>query len=80
MRVSEFLRQYQISGEVPSAGGSDDGSGGGDTELAFWAGWLIGKRQSMTVELSDYKTISAKLDQARDMAIKAAEFIEQRTL
>lgn len=33
MKVSEFLRQYQISGKIPEP----------DVPLvAFWAGWLVG--------------------------------------
>lgn len=33
MKVSEFIRQYQITGCVPP---------GDDSMVAFWAGWLIG--------------------------------------
>jgi hypothetical protein len=32
MKVSEFLRQYQITGKVPDEV---------DSELAFWSGWLL---------------------------------------
>jgi hypothetical protein len=61
MKVSEFLRQYQIGGQLP-----DDG---GDEMLNFYAGWLIGNAYRGTIRT---------LDEARDMAIKAAEFIESR--
>lgn len=66
MKVSEFIRQYHISGEI--IGYSDS-----DTPTAFWAGWLIGQaRDSLKI-----KTGMAPWDQAREMAIRAAEFIEE---
>lgn len=37
MKVSDFLRQYQITGKVP-----DDAD---DPMIAFWAGWLMGRVQ-----------------------------------
>jgi len=63
MKLSEFLRQYQLSGELP-----DDR---GDAMLNFWAGWLIGNaRNTATV---------TNFNEAREFAIKAAEFIETRS-
>lgn len=35
MKVSAWLREYQISGAVPDHGDP--------VMLAFWAGWLVGK-------------------------------------
>jgi hypothetical protein len=61
MKMSEWLRRYQVSGEIPS----DEGL---PPEFAFWAGWLIGRAKQGTVRT---------YDEAREMAIKAAEFIEQ---
>lgn len=62
MKVSEYLRQYQLTGEVP-----DDG---GDSLLNFYAGWLIGAaRKSRAV--TDFNG-------AREMAIRVAEEIESR--
>jgi hypothetical protein len=60
MKVSEFLRRWQISGEVPDEGGA---------EVAFWAGWLLNANSRLLIQTPD---------QARDMAIKAAEFIESQ--
>lgn len=60
MKVSQYLRQWQITEKVP-----DEGS----AELAFIAGWLVGTaRQGLTTNH----------DQAREMAIKIAEFIENQ--
>jgi hypothetical protein len=61
VKVSEFLRKYQISGELPD--------NGGDAMLNFYAGWLIGNANRGTIRT---------FGEARDMAIKAAEFIESR--
>lgn len=33
MNVSKFLRQWQLTGDVPDAK---------DPKIAFWAGWLTG--------------------------------------
>lgn len=60
MKVSEYLRRYQISGRIP-----DDR---GDEMLCFWTGWLIGTARRGETSLN--------FDDAREMAIKAAEFIE----
>ena len=62
MKVSTFLRQYQLTGEVPELGESERG-----TEMSFWVGWLIGPSHSQT---------AVTMDDRREMAIKAAEFIE----
>lgn len=62
MRMSEWLRQWQISGEVPESGGESP-------ELAFWAGWLFG---------STGPRVATGMDERREMAIKCAEFIESR--
>ncbi len=62
MKVSEWLRQYQLTGEVPEVSDSEAGPA-----LAFWAGWLIGPSHSQT---------AVSMDDRRAMAIKAAEFIE----
>jgi hypothetical protein len=63
VKVSEWLRRYQITGEP----GFDTSP---DPEIAYWAGWLIGTaRRSQTIR---------DCDDARDMAIRAAEFIEAR--
>jgi hypothetical protein len=64
MKVSEWLRQYQISGAVPE-------SPKGEEIIAFWAGWLIGaSSRSQSIErLSDPRNL--------EMAIKVAEFIEK---
>lgn len=60
MKVSEWLREYQLTGAVPEQG---------NAEFAFWCGWLVSHaRQGLTV---------SNLDEARQMAIKAAEFIEK---
>jgi hypothetical protein len=59
MKVSQFLRQWQILGQVPD--------GEHQRELAFWAGWLVGHARNGTART---------FDEARELAIKAAEFIE----
>jgi uncharacterized protein YyaL (SSP411 family) len=59
MKVSEFLREYQLIGVVPTAE---------HAMVAFWSGWLIGNAiKSRTV---------CGGNEAIEMAIKAAEFIE----
>jgi hypothetical protein len=62
MKVSEWLRRYQVSGEVPDTPSDDP-------MMAFWCGWLIGHGM---------RGVSRTYDEARDMAIKVAEFIEER--
>lgn len=62
LKVSEWLRRYQISGEVPEAPVDDP-------MMAFWGGWLIGHGM---------RGVSTTYDEARDVAIKLAEFIEER--
>lgn len=60
MKVSEYLREWQLSGQVPE---------GASTELAFFAGWLVGSaREGMALNL----------DMGREMAIRVAEFIENQ--
>jgi hypothetical protein len=63
MKVSEWLRRWQISGEVP-----DEPK---DPMIAFWAGWLTAAARQGRFELRTF-------DEAREMAIKVAEFIEER--
>lgn len=63
MKVSQWLRQYHLSGAVPEIGDSED------PLIAFWAGWLIGSARRDG-------TATRTLDEAKEMAIKAAEFIE----
>lgn len=62
MKVSQWLRQYHLSGAVPEVGDSED------PLIAFWAGWLIGRASD--------QPLTRGLDDAKEMAIKAAEFIE----
>jgi hypothetical protein len=45
MKVSDFLRQYQLSGELP-----DDG---GDEMLNFYAVWLITASYKVTITTID---------------------------
>lgn len=63
MKVSEWLREYQLTGAVPEARGDD-------SMIAFWSGWLIGRSsEANRIErLSDPQNL--------EMAIKVAEFIE----
>lgn len=65
MKVSEWLRQHHLSGAVPEVGESED------PLIAFWAGWLIGSARRDG-------TLTRTLDDAKEMAIKAAEFIESQ--
>lgn len=66
MKVSEWLREYQLTGKVP------DHPDHNEAALAFWAGWLIGagRQGSVVVSLAD----------GLEMAIKAAEFIEEHAI
>jgi hypothetical protein len=59
MKVSQWLREWQISGRIPDW--PDD-----DPQFAFWCGWLVGA----------HGRLIQTQDQSREMAIKAAEFIE----
>jgi hypothetical protein len=59
VKVSEYLRRYQLAGEPPD--------NGGDAMLDFWGGWLCGVC---------YRGTICDLNQAREMAVKVAEFIE----
>ena len=60
MKVSEFIRQYQISGQVPTPD---------DSMVAFWGGYLI---------FAAYRDGRLRtMEQSIEMAIKAAEFIEE---
>lgn len=62
MKVSEWLRRYQISGEPPL----DE-----DSTLAFWCGWLLASvATGGRIARGDPRNV--------EMAIKAAEFIEER--
>lgn len=64
MRVSQWIRQWQITGAVPDEG---------DAQMAFWCGWLSGGGKTVTLVHTPNN-----FDKERDMAIKAAEFIESR--
>ncbi len=65
MKVSEWLRQYQLTGSVPTAPA-------GKEMLAFWSGWLMGRANPINrIEISPEDTLKT--------AIQAAEFIEGRT-
>lgn len=59
MKVSEFIRQYQISWQVPTPD---------DSMVSFWGGWLIS-----AAHRGELRT----MEQSIEMAIKAAEFIEE---
>jgi hypothetical protein len=63
MKVSAWLRQWQLTGEVPDLKESER-----PNEMAFWAGWLTGGQTKTAVSMDD----------RRAMAIKAAEFIEEQ--
>lgn len=63
MKVSEWLRRYQVSGAAPDGEPTPF-----EREMAFWAGWLMCHGKQGVVRT---------YDEARDMAIKAAEFIER---
>lgn len=68
VKVSEFWREYHLTGAVP-----DERNFAAEAEkdamLAFWSGWLIGRaRSSQSV---------TNMNEARELAIKAAEFIEE---
>ena len=62
MKVSEWLRQYQISGQIPE--GPVD-----DSMLPFWCGWLIGANRRIDTVTNE---------NAIATAIRVAEFIESR--
>ena len=62
MKVSDWLKQWQLTGEVPTLKDSEE-----PTTMAFWCGWMIGPNHSQT---------AVTMDDCRAMAIKAAEFIE----
>jgi hypothetical protein len=51
MKVSEFLRHYQITGKVPDAK---------DPAVAFWAGWLMGGKTRLEVSLAQDIEMAAK--------------------
>jgi hypothetical protein len=60
MKVSEWLRTYQIAGQPPEIDNPP--------EIAFWCGFLIGMGSRSSTAVS----IPEKLE----IAIKCAEFIE----
>jgi hypothetical protein len=62
MKVSEFLRKYQITGSVPQEAEAD-------SDLCFWAGWLLGSASRSEIRSKE---------QSIQFAINAAEFIEER--
>ena len=64
MKVSEWLRKYQLTGQIP------DTPDGVDPNIAYWCGWLMGNssRVQRTERLSDPHNL--------EQAIAAAEFIE----
>jgi hypothetical protein len=61
MKVSEFLRKYEITGQVPEPD---------DPLVSFWAGWLIGCAHGRTDAVGT-------MAEAVTFARQAAEFIEQ---
>jgi hypothetical protein len=63
VKVSEFLRQWQLSGQFPIAEA--------EPAVAFWAGWLVGASEAVVYEVKDF-------DERRKMAMRCAEFIEQQ--
>lgn len=73
MKVSAWLRQYQISGKVPD--------NADDPMIPFWAGWLIGTSRRSGQILAPLPGVPVEAQQvalkdALEMAILAAEFIE----
>jgi hypothetical protein len=65
MKVSQWLREYQLTGRVPGTSELEP-----NPQLAFWCGVLMGCcRQTRT---------ATSMDEARAMAIKLAEFIEEQ--
>ncbi len=65
MKVSEWLRRWQISGEIPDTPKDDP-------MLVFWGGWLTGAARGGRFQTE------VTFEDGRDMAIKVAEFIEER--
>jgi len=64
MKVSEWLRQYQLTGKVPQ--------NADHPMIPFWAGWLMGRANPINrIEISTEDTLKT--------AITAAEFIEEHT-
>lgn len=61
MKVSEFLRQYQLTGQVPTPD---------DAMVSYWAGWLIGHSNR-------HNKVTMTLEQEISRALQAAEFIEE---
>jgi hypothetical protein len=53
MKVSEWLRLYQVSGEVPEVPK-------GEELLAFWSGWLIGHQGLTQVSMAERLEMSIK--------------------
>lgn len=43
MKVSEWLREYQLTGQVPETT---------EPNLALWAGWMMGHRGLIETDLS----------------------------
>jgi hypothetical protein len=73
VKVSEWLRQYQLTGQIP-----DDAD---DPLIPFWAGWLIGASRRSGQILAPLPGVPVEVQEvalkdAREMAIRAAEFIE----
>jgi len=64
MKVSEYLRHYQLTGQPPELHES--------REIDFWCGFLLG------AVASGSKT-TANLIERVELAIKLAEFIELRS-
>ncbi len=66
MKVSEFLRQYQLTGIVPEER---------DPVVAIWAGWLTGHAiVNRSVDVPAPQAIELSIE----TAIRAAEAIEER--
>lgn len=75
MKVSEWLREYQLTGRVPDH--PDE-----EPTFAFWCGFLIGaarrERQVEPAGTTEDERIARGAAQNLEMAIRIAEFIERQ--
>lgn len=62
MRVSEFLREYQLTGKVPTAD---------NPMCAFWAGWLIGNAMRGRVEANPEERLSMAIQAAEFIEVQS---------
>lgn len=65
MKVSAFIREYQITGKVPESKRDVDAM------VAFWSGWLMGAARS-------HARSTTTMEQSIALALKISEFIEER--